>query len=220
MREQICNGSTSAERTKSDSGGLCPACNADIGTWPIVAAGLPNRIRCPGCKARLKYVSAAGVIALAVFATLAPAFMLAAVLRLAGAQEWNFLALGMLLLFWLPTELLTARYLRQHKTLARVSGDLQCDPGDDPVYASIRARRWIVFLSLILAFLLWIGLPVCPYCLWDGDVIRIVYGLPSPKGLARANAGEIKLGGCMVSPGKPTWHCKRCDSDWGRRFFP
>jgi hypothetical protein len=63
----------------------------------------------------------------------------------------------------------------------------------------------VEFLVLILAFLLWIGMPVCPYCLWNGDVVRIVYGLPGTKLLARANAGQVKLGGCMVSPDKPIW---------------
>ncbi|MBX9581454.1 MAG: hypothetical protein K2X87_14230 [Gemmataceae bacterium] len=33
----------------------CPACGRDIGVWPVFTAGLPNRVRCPHCSARLGY---------------------------------------------------------------------------------------------------------------------------------------------------------------------
>jgi hypothetical protein len=33
----------------------CPSCGRDIGVLPIFSAGLPNRIWCPHCKARLRY---------------------------------------------------------------------------------------------------------------------------------------------------------------------
>lgn len=33
----------------------CPDCAKDIGVGPVLAAGLPSRIRCPHCKARLTY---------------------------------------------------------------------------------------------------------------------------------------------------------------------
>src|SRR4029079_17582430 len=38
-----------------DVGRDCPNCKADIGVWPVVSAGLPNRIKCPHCSARLQY---------------------------------------------------------------------------------------------------------------------------------------------------------------------
>jgi len=36
-------------------GKRCPSCQRDIGVWPILTAGLPNRIWCPHCHARLSY---------------------------------------------------------------------------------------------------------------------------------------------------------------------
>jgi hypothetical protein len=33
----------------------CPNCKMDIGLLAIVKAGLPNLIKCPNCKKRLKY---------------------------------------------------------------------------------------------------------------------------------------------------------------------
>jgi len=40
----------------------CPACGRDIGLWPVFTAGLPNRIWCPHCSARLSYRGIAGVV--------------------------------------------------------------------------------------------------------------------------------------------------------------
>ena len=68
--------------------------------------------------------------------------------------------------------------------------------------------------------LFWIGLPFCPYCGFHGAPVRIVYGLPSEKTLARAQAGQIKLGGCMVQSGCPTFYCQRCGADWGHLLGP
>jgi len=33
----------------------CPNCNQDIGTWAIYKAGLPNLLKCPHCKVKLRY---------------------------------------------------------------------------------------------------------------------------------------------------------------------
>ena len=38
-----------------NDGKHCPQCGKDIGVWPVLTATLPNRIRCPHCKARLFY---------------------------------------------------------------------------------------------------------------------------------------------------------------------
>ena len=48
----------------------------------------------------------------------------------------------------------------------------------------------------------------CPDC--GNDMIEILYGYPAPEAMARAEKGEIKLGGCIVSDDSPTHYCKHC----------
>ena len=40
---------------RSVSGKHCPNCREDIGTFAIMKAGLPNLIKCPHCKEKLKF---------------------------------------------------------------------------------------------------------------------------------------------------------------------
>jgi hypothetical protein len=100
----------------------CPLCGADIGVLPIVLAVLPNRIRCPHCKARLAYpgiwddvmpVSLYALVCLGFFAN-----------YLAGefdGSERAVVILGVLFAGWVPLELATAWYLRSHKVLVAPS---------------------------------------------------------------------------------------------------
>ena len=55
----------------------------------------------------------------------------------------------------------------------------------------------------------------CPKC-GSGNVVPIEYGLPGPEMRAGAERGEIVLGGCVVSDDSAIWHCKDCQSEWGR----
>src|SRR5690349_5286892 len=45
-----------------NDGKHCPACRKDIGIWPVLSATLPNRIRCPHCRARLSYDNAGALM--------------------------------------------------------------------------------------------------------------------------------------------------------------
>ena len=54
----------------ADDGRHCPSCRKDIGIWPVFTAGLPDWIRCPHCRCRLRYENATGVVVL-LFAALA-----------------------------------------------------------------------------------------------------------------------------------------------------
>ena len=55
----------------------------------------------------------------------------------------------------------------------------------------------------------------CPKCQKSDQVIPIMFGFPGPEMLEAAERGEIKLGGCCISPGTdPEFHCKRCDYDF------
>ena len=53
--------------------------------------------------------------------------------------------------------------------------------------------------------------PACPKC-GAGRVVEIVYGEPSPETGARAERGELVLGGCCImgDGSDPKWHCRGC----------
>jgi DNA-directed RNA polymerase subunit RPC12/RpoP len=102
------------------NGKVCPACGKDIGVWAIFAAGGPSRIRCPHCRARLRYDGAVRIVVLP--------FAIVAVAALVGheaAVDLGMVRPGLLIAFlalltWVPIELLLAIYLRDHRTLRLV----------------------------------------------------------------------------------------------------
>lgn len=49
----------------------------------------------------------------------------------------------------------------------------------------------------------------CPRC--GTDMIPIVYGFPNADTIRKAERGEVHIGGCLVTPGKPRFHCPNCD---------
>jgi hypothetical protein len=51
--------------------------------------------------------------------------------------------------------------------------------------------------------------PVCPVCKSHNMVVPIVYGKPMAATVKRAEKGEIRLGGCMVSTTSPRNYCKK-----------
>lgn len=53
----------------------------------------------------------------------------------------------------------------------------------------------------------------CPEC--GTETIPIVYGLPGAGLMKKAKKGKIRLGGCVIYPGAPTWHCPQCDNEFG-----
>ena len=53
----------------------------------------------------------------------------------------------------------------------------------------------------------------CPRC-GSEDVLPIVYGYPSRELFEESLAGRVKLGGCVVWPGVPEFHCKACEHEW------
>lgn len=52
----------------------------------------------------------------------------------------------------------------------------------------------------------------CPKC--HGELIPIIYGLPSYETFLKQEKGEVKLGGCMVNPNNPNYYCKTCDKEY------
>ena len=53
----------------------------------------------------------------------------------------------------------------------------------------------------------------CPRC-GSEDVLPIVYGYPGPELDEESLAGRVVLGGCLVGPDSPEFHCKVCEHDW------
>ncbi len=54
---------------------------------------------------------------------------------------------------------------------------------------------------------------VCPAC-GSRHIVPIVWGYPSDAAVARAVAGEVILGGCLVDEASPDWCCRACGHAW------
>lgn len=52
----------------------------------------------------------------------------------------------------------------------------------------------------------------CPKC--GGELVRIVYGLPTEEAFEASERGEIHLGGCCVFDDDPEYHCNKCGKDY------
>ncbi|MFC0014134.1 MULTISPECIES: hypothetical protein [Allobacillus] len=55
----------------------------------------------------------------------------------------------------------------------------------------------------------------CPAC-DSTDVIPIVYGEPDSYLAMESDEGKVLLGGCVVMPNSPEYHCRICDNEWNR----
>jgi len=53
----------------------------------------------------------------------------------------------------------------------------------------------------------------CPRCSSD-EVIRILYGTPSPDLLEEARSGRVALGADVFGPEAPEWVCVACEYEW------
>jgi hypothetical protein len=132
-------------------GKQCPACGRDIGVWPIVSAGLPSRIRCPHCFARIRYRGFAGVLLflLAAFPVVAVAALWAAsVIPGLSADVQPYAAVGILLVSWAAVELAVARFLRGNRELflpGNTCVERDCSSNAEPHDAKdSRASSWVI----------------------------------------------------------------------------
>jgi ribosomal protein L37AE/L43A len=55
----------------------------------------------------------------------------------------------------------------------------------------------------------------CPKCGKTKDVVRIMYGFPSPDMFEKSEQGKIVLGGCLVGENYAQWYCKNCNKKFG-----
>lgn len=101
--------------------GRCPGCNRRLSVWRVVAAPMPNRLRCGGCRARLRFqvnllaLLTTAVIVLGVVVWLAQPFY--AVLAPLGIVPAAALAAAAALTLWLTFELALASFLLRRRRL-------------------------------------------------------------------------------------------------------
>lgn len=109
----------------SRAGKDCPACDRDIGVWAVFSAGLPHRIRCPGCRHRLYYEKAGRVITVyvAIWALVIAGTMFAIRPWSTSDQliKRSLLCFGTVFFIGSVVELLTVLHLRHRHSLALVA---------------------------------------------------------------------------------------------------
>ena len=102
----------------------CPACGRDIGVWPLLTAGLPSRIQCPHCQARLSFSNTGVLVACLVATGLvlgSGAYFFAARFYPITRLEFHLIAGGLTLALLLAMHLVTALYLRSSRVLEATS---------------------------------------------------------------------------------------------------
>ncbi|MFC9896588.1 hypothetical protein ACFVMC_23120 [Nocardia sp. NPDC127579] len=52
----------------------------------------------------------------------------------------------------------------------------------------------------------------CPRCGADG--VPIIYGFPSAAVMRKVEAGQARMGGCVITGSEPRWACPACDQRW------
>lgn len=51
-------------------------------------------------------------------------------------------------------------------------------------------------------------------------MLRIFYGAPTDKTMAKVKRGEATLGGCILFPDRPDWECRACRHQWADMTDP
>jgi hypothetical protein len=62
--------------------------------------------------------------------------------------------------------------------------------------------------------------PACPFCSYDDQVVRIVYGQPTPELVEQSQRGEVALGGSCIGPDAHDWYCRGCLRSFRSPNFP
>jgi hypothetical protein len=53
---------------------------------------------------------------------------------------------------------------------------------------------------------------ICPECRKSIVPVPIAYGYPSPEMFEDADAGRVRLGGCVITGDDPQWACPACEA--------
>jgi ABC-type arginine transport system permease subunit len=111
-----------------NGGKHCPACEKDIGLWPVLSAGLPTRVRCPHCKARLTYGNSflllLGVVAMVSLVGLMSYYLASHYLvsssRITNPLKFYGVVVALFLGLWIPVEVAFTLYVRSRGVLKKV----------------------------------------------------------------------------------------------------
>jgi hypothetical protein len=101
----------------------CPACGKDIGLWAVLSAGLPTRVRCPHCKARLSYSGGRGLVInlfVVLLAAGVAAFYFARQLYAVTRPQFYLALIILALAIMLPIDLVATLGLRRRGVLKKV----------------------------------------------------------------------------------------------------
>ena len=106
----------------------CPNCQKDIGVWSIYKAGLPNMLKCPHCKSKLKYQPSGWKMVIISSIIVIPIFLIVIYLvreHVALSKSLQFLvSLGVMLVAWTPFEIYFAWKLRKdHELVLKIDND-------------------------------------------------------------------------------------------------
>ena len=106
-----------------EKGKICPNCGKDIGILDIMLAGLPNRIKCPHCKSRVKYQNASLFLSILLVIGLLLVVLVHPLVKKMNIspQPLEFIVfIFSVWLLWQPFEFIAALYLRSNKVLGPV----------------------------------------------------------------------------------------------------
>lgn len=95
----------------------CPGCGKDIGVWPVLSAALPNWVRCPHCKSRLRYRRAGGVIAIVLVGLLGVVVVTFLKVSSLATPRRSLIGAAIVIVSYILVELATTWFLRNRREL-------------------------------------------------------------------------------------------------------
>src|SRR5258705_1882054 len=106
----------------------CPACDKAIGVWSVLSAGLPTRVHCPHCKARLTYghsfLLLLGVVTMVSLVGLTSYYIASHYLvsssRITNPLKFYAVVVALVLALWIPMEVAFTLYVRARGVLRKV----------------------------------------------------------------------------------------------------
>jgi hypothetical protein len=95
----------------------CPSCEKDIGVWPVFTSLGPSLVWCPHCKTRLRYRKTGIVIAIQFAIAIVIAICALVVVRSLEIAWPRAVWAAIVLISWIPVELVSAWFLRNRRRL-------------------------------------------------------------------------------------------------------
>ncbi len=105
----------------NEQGSKCPNCKNDIGLWTVMKAPLPNMMRCPHCKIKLKYEKTEWKLTL--LCLIIYLFIVYIVfsnmkfLYIISFFQMSIIVMVICIVIWQPFEVILALYLKRNQKL-------------------------------------------------------------------------------------------------------